>query len=66
MKIVKMSERHPNWYVNVFVKYTLHYQDFWTRGYFNNGIWTVMLWSGQVTCPIEYINEWMEIPNINA
>lgn len=66
MKIIETKERRPRWGVNVFVKYTLHYQDFWTRGYLTDGIWNVMLWDKYAVCPLDAIEEWMEIPNIEA
>ena len=66
MEIIKTKERRPRCGANVFVRYTLHYQDFWTRGYLEGGIWRVMLWDKYAICTLESIEEWMEIPNIEA
>ncbi len=63
--IKKTSEQEPRHGFNVFVKHTVLYQDFWTRGYLMGNIWTVMTWKGKVEVPKELINEWIPLPKSN-
>ncbi len=64
MEIKKTELEEPRSGYNVFVKHTIQYQDFWTRGYLMGNEWVVMTWEGEVKLPKSDIKEWMPIPNI--
>ena len=64
MEIKKTELEEPRHGHNVFVKHTVHHQDFWTRGFLMGKEWTVMTWNETVKVPISDIKEWMSIPNI--
>jgi hypothetical protein len=65
MEKIKTELQEPRHGYNVFVKHTVHYQDFWTRAFLMGNEWTVMTWDGKVKVPKEDIKEWMPIPDIH-
>ena len=62
MVIIKTEIQEPQHLHNVLVKYTMHYQDFWTRGFLCGKEWTVMTWDKTVVVPKDFIKEWMPLP----
>ena len=65
VEIKKTELEEPRHGYNVFVKHTIHHQDFWTRGFLMGNEWEVMTWSGKVKVPKSDIKEWMPIMGIS-
>ena len=63
--IKKTELEEPRHGYNVFVKHTVHHQDFWTRGFLMGNEWEVMTWSGKVKVQKSDIKEWMPIMGIS-
>lgn len=66
MNTFKTAIREPRHGVNVFAKHELHHQPFWTRAYLMGEEWNVMTWHGVDKVSKYEIEEWMQIPEINA
>lgn len=66
MEQFDVNEKRPPSLLNVLVKYNMHYQDFWTRGFLSGDTWTVMTWGGQIEVPKSSITYWMYLPNFNT
>lgn len=62
MDIKKTNCEEPQHLVNVLVKHTSHYQDFWTRGFLVGEEWTVMTWKGKIQVRKYDIEEWCYLP----
>lgn len=63
MNPIKISEKLPQNLVNVFIKHTVAYQPFWTIAYRNGDEFVVMTWSGSEVISIDFVEEWMPLPN---
>ena len=64
MEIENVNKKKPQSLINVLVCYTLHYQEFWTRGFLCGDKWTVMLWDKKVEVPLEEITYWTKLPSV--